>query len=135
LRAAFWTLTLQLLSLHVIIIIIQLNSSFVYVLISRSKCHNEVNMSQEVDETNTHKDKRSHVHLNDGYSIAVAITSMMRPPLWSRGQSSWLQIQRSGFDSRRYQIFWEIVDLERGPLSLMSRNEELRGRKSSGCGL
>jgi hypothetical protein len=22
-----------------------------------------------------------------------------------RGQSSWLQIQRSGFDSRRYQIF------------------------------
>jgi hypothetical protein len=27
------------------------------------------------------------------------------PPLWSSGQSSWLQIQRSGFDSRRYQMF------------------------------
>jgi hypothetical protein len=27
--------------------------------------------------------------------------------------SSWLQIQRSGFDSRRYQIFWEVVGLER----------------------
>jgi hypothetical protein len=27
------------------------------------------------------------------------------PPLWSSGQSSWLQMQRSGFDSRRYQIF------------------------------
>jgi len=27
------------------------------------------------------------------------------PPLWSSGQSFWLQIQRSGFDSRRYQIF------------------------------
>jgi hypothetical protein len=26
------------------------------------------------------------------------------PPLWSSGQSSWLQIQRSGFDSQRYQI-------------------------------
>jgi hypothetical protein len=26
-------------------------------------------------------------------------------PLWSSGQSSWLQIQSSGFDSRRYQIF------------------------------
>jgi hypothetical protein len=26
------------------------------------------------------------------------------PPLWSSGQSSWLQIQRSEFDSRRYQI-------------------------------
>jgi hypothetical protein len=27
------------------------------------------------------------------------------PPLLSSGESSWLQIQRSGFDSRRYQIF------------------------------
>jgi hypothetical protein len=26
-------------------------------------------------------------------------------PLWYSGQSSRLQIQRSGFDSRRYQIF------------------------------
>jgi hypothetical protein len=25
------------------------------------------------------------------------------------GQTSWLQIQRSGFDSRRYHIFWEAV--------------------------
>jgi hypothetical protein len=28
-----------------------------------------------------------------------------RPPLWSSGQSSWLQIQRLEFDSRCYQIF------------------------------
>jgi hypothetical protein len=34
---------------------------------------------------------------------------------------SWLQIQRSGFDSRHNQIFWEVVRLERGPLSLESR--------------
>jgi hypothetical protein len=27
------------------------------------------------------------------------------PPLWSSGQSSWLQIQRPGFDSQHYQIF------------------------------
>jgi hypothetical protein len=27
------------------------------------------------------------------------------PPLWSSGQSSWLQIRRPGFDSRHYQIF------------------------------
>jgi hypothetical protein len=57
------------------------------------------------------------------------------PPLWSSCQSSWLQIQRSGFDSRRYQIFWEVVGLERGPLSLVSTTEELLGRKSSGSGL
>jgi hypothetical protein len=33
------------------------------------------------------------------------IYSGLRPPLWSSGQGSWLQIQRCGFDSRRYQIF------------------------------
>jgi hypothetical protein len=50
-------------------------------------------------------------------------------------QSSWLQIQRSGFDSRRYQIFWEVVGLEQGPLSLVRTTEELLARKSSGSGL
>jgi hypothetical protein len=32
-----------------------------------------------------------------------AYLSLERPPLWSSGQSSWLQIQRSRFDSRHYQ--------------------------------
>jgi hypothetical protein len=58
-----------------------------------------------------------------------------RPPLWSSGQSSWLQTQRSVFDSRLYQIFWEVVGLERSPLSLVSTIEELLGRKNSGSGL
>jgi hypothetical protein len=40
-----------------------------------------------------------------------------------------------GFDSRRYHIFWEAVGLERGPLSLVSTNEELPGRNSSGSRL
>jgi hypothetical protein len=30
-----------------------------------------------------------------------------------------------GFDSRRYQIFWEVVSLEWGPLSLVRIIEEL----------
>jgi hypothetical protein len=55
--------------------------------------------------------------------------------VWSSDQSSWLQIQRSVFDSRRYHIFWEVVGLERGPLSLVSTTEELLGRKSSCSGL
>jgi hypothetical protein len=54
---------------------------------------------------------------------------VLRPPLWSSGQSSWLQIQRSGFDSWRYQIFWEVVGLETGPLSLVRIIEELLERK------
>jgi hypothetical protein len=35
----------------------------------------------------------------------------------------------SEFDSRRYQIFCEVVGLERGPLSLVSTTEELLDRK------
>jgi hypothetical protein len=41
----------------------------------------------------------------------------------------------SGFDSRRYRIFWEAVGLERDPLSLVSTIEDLLERKSSGSGL
>jgi hypothetical protein len=40
-----------------------------------------------------------------------------------------------GSISRRYQIFWEVVGLERGPLSLVSKIEELLGWNSSGSGL
>jgi hypothetical protein len=39
------------------------------------------------------------------------------------------------FDSRRHQIFWEVVGLEQGPLSLMRITEELLKWKSSGSGL
>jgi hypothetical protein len=53
----------------------------------------------------------------------------------SSDQSSCLQIQRSGFDSRRYQIFWDVVSLERGPLSLVRITEEPLKRKSSCSGL
>jgi hypothetical protein len=49
------------------------------------------------------------------------------PPLWSSGQSSWLQIRRPGFDSRHYQK--KVVGLERGPLSPVSTTEELLDRK------
>jgi hypothetical protein len=48
--------------------------------------------------------------------------------MWSRGQSSWLQIQRPEFDSRHYQKK-KVVGLERGPLSLVSTTEELLDRK------
>jgi hypothetical protein len=57
------------------------------------------------------------------------------PPLWSSGQSSLLQIQRSGLDSLRCQILWEVVGLERGPLSLVSTTEELAERKNRSSGL
>jgi hypothetical protein len=67
--------------------------------------------------------------VTDLFEILLQIQS---PPLWSSGQSSWLQIQRSGFDYRHYHIFREVVGLERGPLSFVSTIEELFERKSSG---
>jgi hypothetical protein len=58
-----------------------------------------------------------------------------RTPLWSSCQSSWLQIQRTGFDSQSYNFFWQVVGLERGPLSLVIIIEELLERKINGSGL
>jgi hypothetical protein len=60
---------------------------------------------------------------------ALRFFCALLPPLWSSGQSSWLQFERSGFDSRRCQNFWEVVGLERGPLRLMSTSEKLLERK------
>jgi hypothetical protein len=63
--------------------------------------------------------------LMDQFIITVVLA---RPPLWSSGQSSWLQIRKPGFDSRYYQKK-KVVDLERGPLILVSTTEELLDRK------
>jgi hypothetical protein len=57
----------------------------------------------------------------------IVVVCSLRPPLWSSGQSSWLQIRRPGFDSRHYQK--KVVGLERGPHSLMSTTEELLDKK------
>jgi hypothetical protein len=56
-------------------------------------------------------------------------------PLWSSGQSSWLQIQKSWFNSQRYQIFCEVVGLKWDPLSLVGTTEVLLRRNTSGSGL
>jgi hypothetical protein len=40
-----------------------------------------------------------------------------------------------GFDSRPYQIFWEVRGVERGLLSLVRTSEELLEGKSNGSGL
>jgi hypothetical protein len=40
-----------------------------------------------------------------------------------------------GFDSRRYQIIWEVVGLEQVPLSLVNITEELHEWKLAAPGL
>jgi hypothetical protein len=55
--------------------------------------------------------------------------------LWSDGHIPGNISRGPGFDSRRYQILYEVVGLEWGPLSLVSTTEELLGRDSSGSGL
>jgi hypothetical protein len=49
--------------------------------------------------------------------------------------SALLLILGSWFNSRRHQIFWEVVGLERGPLSLVTTIEELLEKKNSCSGL
>jgi hypothetical protein len=39
------------------------------------------------------------------------------------------------FDSQHYHIFWEVVGLEWGPFSLLSRTEERLGRNSNSSGV
>jgi hypothetical protein len=58
------------------------------------------------------------------YVNAVISSNMkeMGPPLWSSGQSSWLQIQ--GSRVRFPGTTKKVVGLERDPLSLMSTTEE-----------
>jgi hypothetical protein len=65
----------------------------------------------------------------------MKVSVALRPLLLSSGQSSWLQIQRSKIDSRRYKFFWDVVGLQWGPLSLVSTIEELLERKCSDFGL
>jgi hypothetical protein len=67
-----------------------------------------------------------YVFMAQSFSLAP-YRPILRPPLWSSSQSSWLQIRRPGFDSWHYQK--KVVGLERGPLSLVSTTEELLDRK------
>jgi hypothetical protein len=66
---------------------------------------------------------RIHLILSDLIAV-IALREerklILHTQMWSSGQGSWLQIQRSEFDSRHYQIFWEVLSLERGPLSVVS---------------
>jgi hypothetical protein len=79
------------------------------------------------------------IHTTLLQSVSVVVNAWGKSVLihrWHNNTSefhiAWLQIQRSGFDSRCYQIFREVVGLERGTLSLVSTIEELLERKSSG---
>jgi hypothetical protein len=94
-------------------------------------------LSQSVSSVS--KMSRSHVIENEDVSSILIFVILLhlweriflvslRPP-WSSVQISWLQIQGSRFDFRRYQIFWEVVGLERGSPILVSANEELLEKK------
>jgi hypothetical protein len=96
---------------------------------STSSCYLSLGLRWCKKYWNLRKNKRSM------YDNIYKNQSRIRPPIWSSGQSSWLQILRSGFNSRCYQIFWEAVGLERGPFGLVSIIEELLERNSSDSGL
>jgi hypothetical protein len=67
--------------------------------------------------------------------IFYKVVVVVGPPLWSSGESSLLQIQRSRVRFPAIPDFWEAVGLEQGPFSLVSATEELLGRNISGSSL
>jgi hypothetical protein len=70
-------------------------------------------------------DMCQHVFFSPNY---LRLFQRLGPTLWSSGQSSWLEIRSTGFDSRHYQKK-KVVGLERGPLSLVSTTEKLLDRR------
>jgi hypothetical protein len=85
-----------------------------------------MNKVYEPGDSVLHAIRTIYIPLGSG-SYSLSSYLFLGPPLWSSGQSSWLQIQRSGLDSRRYQIFWQVVSLDRGPLGLVSTVYRLCG--------
>ena len=88
--------------------------------------------------THTHTHTRTHTHTCTHTSVQVHKLLHVTPLLIFRvllaglTASVGLVVRVSGyrywgpgFDSRRYQIFWVVVGLERGPLSLVRSTEEL----------
>ena len=68
-----------------------------------------------------------HSIVGMGYEVWISI-----PCRYKRDRLCGLVVRVSGytyrgpgFDPRRYQIFWVVVGLERGPLSLVRSTEEL----------
>jgi hypothetical protein len=57
--------------------------------------------------------------------IKYVYGEMDRSPVWSSGQVPGYISRDPGFDSRRYQTFCDIVDLERALLSLVRIIEEM----------
>jgi hypothetical protein len=51
------------------------------------------------------KTKGARMDFGENYFLLIKLVNY-QPLLWSSGQSSWVQIQMSGIDSRRYQIYW-----------------------------
>jgi hypothetical protein len=84
------------------------------------------------EEYNMNLQSREHQEIYTGCEIIgydldrLCVLVVRVPGYRSRGP---------GFDSRRHQIFWEVVGLERGPFSLVRIIEELLEWKSSGSGL
>jgi hypothetical protein len=62
-------------------------------------------------------------------TLCANLSVCIRPPLWSSGQSSWLQIQMSRVWFQAVLNFLRSSGLKRGPLSLMRIIEELLERK------
>jgi hypothetical protein len=106
---------------------------FIYILLNKTVSSlDQIALKCWVIRESLHRNKRygtcRGICLGRSSLCLLLLEMHIGPPLWSSGQSSWLDIQRSRVR------FPAVVGLERGPLSLVSITEELRKWKSSGSG-
>jgi hypothetical protein len=81
-----------------------------------------------IEATGSLKGQKKELRKRVNWKYSNVGSGERRPPLWSSGQSYWLQIQGSRVrfpDTTKKKV----VGLERGALSLVSTTEELLDRK------
>jgi hypothetical protein len=113
--------------------------SICLLLVCRSRCHACMKIRQRASASaaSLMRDEHGQEKWGEVSSFVLILQTCyyLRPLLWCSSQSSWQQIQRSGFDSRLYHIFCEVVGLQRDPLRLVTTTEGLLEWKSSGFSL
>jgi hypothetical protein len=65
--------------------------------------NNEIPENKKTGRSLSCKDRKNKIKICCSVRDYIVYININGLPLWSSGQSSWLQIRRPGFDSRHYQ--------------------------------
>jgi hypothetical protein len=111
----------------------------------RKRAYNIIILKPSITDTLFHLGNAAYLTISTvfpSHTVAVSTVILQNYYIWGYQELLVLNVilnaiitcVKTGI-SRHYQIFWEAVGLERGPLSLVSTTEELLESKSNGSGL